>query len=275
MYIKLLSAILACSILGTSSLMAQEDSSKKAKAYISLSSEGGVSYSDGSDRDSSKKDDKVLEFGFLALDIGFNSLRDQTDYSSAETQAFLNVPQNQKNENLFDMRNGKSINVNLYPMLVGIRLLNTNGQKVYLGTGVGFQFYNFRFTKQVTYGNDPNPSVYIDSQAHFTKNKLAMTFLSVPLGFTFKTRVGKEWIVYGFGATGGYRIASWMKQKSPERGKQKRHDAYNFKDFNACITAEVGVEDYIRLYASYQVTPLHENALEQYPLSVGLRFGGI
>lgn len=274
MNIKLLTAIAACTLLGTSPSLAQTDTTKTQAGGHSISiGSKGVVYSN--DSDTTKHEEKVVKFGFLALDLGFNSLRDKTDYSSPETQAFLNVPDNQKNENLFDMRNGKSVNVNLYPMLVGIRLMKTNGQKIYLGTGVGFQFYNFRFTKQVTYGSEPNPTVYLDSTAHFTKNKLAMTYISIPLGVTFKTRIGKEWLVYGFGATGGYRIASWMKQKSPERGKQKLHDAYNFKDFNACLTAEVGVEDYLRLYASYQVTPLHENALEQYPLSVGIRLGGI
>lgn len=274
MNIKLLTAIAACTLLGTSPTMAQTDTTKTQAGGHSISiGSKGVVYSN--DNDTAKHEEKVVKFGFLALDLGFNSLRDKTDYSAAETRAFLDVPDNQKNENLFDMRNGKSVNVNLYPMLVGIRLMKTNGQKIYLGTGVGFQFYNFRFTKQVTYGSDPNPTVYLDSTAHFTKNKLAMTYISIPLGVTFKTRIGKEWLVYGFGATGGYRLASWMKQKSPERGKQKLHDAYNFKDFNACLTAEVGVESYLRLYASYQVTPLHENALEQYPLSVGIRLGGI
>ena len=77
------------------------------------------------------------------------------------------------------------------------------------------------------------------------------------------------------GVSGGYRLSSWTKQISDERGKQKNHDQFNFNDFNACLTAEVGIDNIFRLYASYQVTPLHENVLEQYPFSIGIRFGGI
>jgi len=77
------------------------------------------------------------------------------------------------------------------------------------------------------------------------------------------------------GITGGYRLSSWTKQISDQKGLQKNHDKFNFSDFNSCITAEFGLDDYFRLYASYQVTPLQENALDQRPFSIGLRFGGL
>ena len=81
--------------------------------------------------------------------------------------------------------------------------------------------------------------------------------------------------MYGAGVTGGYRISSWTKQISSERGKVKNHDAFNFSDFNACLTGEIGIDGIFRIYASYQVTSLHESALDQRPFCIGLRFGGV
>ena len=110
----------------------------------------------------------------------------------------------------------------------------------------------------------------------FTKNQLGFTYLTVPLQFTFKTKLAeKAWLVYGAGISGGYRIASWTKQISAERGKDKNHDKFNFNDFNTCVTGEIGLDGYFRLYASYQLTSLHENALDQKPFCIGIRIGGI
>jgi hypothetical protein len=211
----------------------------------------------------------------LMMDIGFNALRDNTNYNTAAAQQFLQVPGDMQNENLFSMRQGKSVNFNIYPIMATYDAVRTKKQKVVLAAGIGLQTYNFRFNKNISYINQTTPAVVLDSVA-FTKNKLAVTYLSIPLMVDFKTRLAKEmWLVYGVGVSGGYRIDSWTKQISGERGKQKFHDGFNFRDFNACVTGEIGLDGYVRLYASYQLTPLHENALEQNPYAIGIRFFGI
>lgn len=261
-------ALIALTLL-TFNTSAQDD--EKGKSSISIST-------DGIDWDMKNKDCKESSFevDFGGIDFGINSLQDKTDYNSAEAAAFLDVPAAMRNENLFNLRSGKSWNVNIWAVQTKWRMLNAEGQKIYLGSGVGLQMYNFRFTRPVTYVNETTPMVYTDSLNTITKNKLGLTYLSMPLNLVFKTRAGKDtWIVYGFGVTGGYRLSSFVKQVSNEQGKRKNHNQFNFNDFNTCLTAEVGIDDYFRLYASYQVTPLHENALLQYPLSIGIRFGGI
>jgi hypothetical protein len=110
----------------------------------------------------------------------------------------------------------------------------------------------------------------------FSKNKISITYLSVPLMITAKTRMAKGlWLVYGVGVSGGFRINSLQKQISGERGKQKNHDQFNFSDFNACVSGEIGIDGYVRLFASYQLTNLYTNSLTQYPYSIGVRFIGI
>jgi hypothetical protein len=235
---------------------------------------GSVSVQLGSDetRDTS---DKVFDVHVGLLDLGFNYLDDKTNYASAAAQNFLQVPNEMKNENLFSLRDGKSVNVNVYPVLLKARVVKTKAQRLYVTVGVGLQMYNFRFNKPITYLNETTPMVVMDSIS-FTKNKVGLTYLSVPLMITSKTKLAKDiWLVYGVGITAGYRIASWTKQVSGERGKDKNHDQFNFNNFNSCVTGEIGVDGWLRLYASYQLTALHDNALDQHPYALGVRFIGI
>lgn len=232
----------------------------------------GISLGSDETKDTS---DKVFDLHVGMVDLGFNYLNDKTNYNSAAAQNFLKVNNEMKNENLFSLREGKSVNVNVYPVMLKARVLKAKGQRVYITLGAGLQMYNFMFNKPVTYKNETKPMVITDTVS-FTKNKVGLTYLSVPLMITSKTKLAKDiWLVYGVGVTAGYRIASWTKQISGERGKEKNHDQFNFNNFNSCVTGEVGVDGWLRLYASYQLTTLHKDALEQYPYAIGVRFIGI
>lgn len=272
MYIKLTTTVLTALLLLNINATAQDDKVKYTKT-LTIGSDG-IKVEKEEKETKEKTSGITLRFG--AIDLGLNSLQDKTDYNSAAAKDFLNVPAEYQNENLFDLRNGRSWNVNVWPVLLGWNPLCNTKQQIVIGTGVGIQMYNFRFNKNVTYNNDITPEVYLDTVRSFSKNKLTVSYLSVPLMVNFKTKAGsKTWLVYGIGVTGGYRIASRMKQITAEDGKQKDNNKFNLNDFNACVTAEFGLDNYFRLFASYQLTPLHENSLVQHPLSVGLRFGGI
>ncbi|HTN46762.1 MAG TPA: hypothetical protein VL098_10485 [Flavipsychrobacter sp.] len=209
------------------------------------------------------------------LDIGINSLKDKTDYASAEAQSLLQVPSDLKNENLFSLKVAKSVNVNIYPILLKYRMVKTKSQRLYASVGLGLQIYNFRFSKPISYQNETTPQIVMDSVL-FSKNKIAITYLSVPLMLTSKTRMSKDlWLVYGVGVTGGFRVNSLQKQISDERGKQKNRDQFNFNNFNACVTGEIGIDGYVRLFGSYQLTNLYESGLQQHPYTIGVRFLGI
>lgn len=260
-------------LLGTTAARAQEI---KAEVKQSDTTKGkhAVSISLGSD-ETKDTSNKVFDLQVGMLDLGFNYLDDKTDYNSAAAQSFLNVDPSLKNKNLFSLRDAKSVNVNIYPILLKARLVKTKGQRLYVSLGAGLQIYNFRFNKPISYQNETVPQVVMDTVS-FTKNKLTVTYLSVPLMVTSKTKLAKDiWLVYGVGITAGYRISSWTKQISGERGKEKDHDQFNLNNFNSCVTGEVGIDGWLRLYASYQLTALHENSLQQYPYAIGVRFIGI
>jgi len=265
---KLVYSIALLLLLGTS-VSAQEkaqDSTKKKGHTVAVAL--------GSD-ETKDTSDKVFDIHVGMLDLGFNYLDDRTNYSSPAAQSFLNVNSDVKNKNLFSLRDGKSINVNIYPIMLKARVLKSERQRLYVTLGAGLQIYNFRFNKPITYTNETTPMVVMDTVA-FTKNKLGLTYLSIPLMVTSKTKLAKDiWLVYGVGISAGYRIASWTKQISGERGKEKDHDQYNFNNFNSCVTGEIGIDGWVRLYASYQLTALHKDALDQHPYAIGVRFIGI
>lgn len=223
-----------------------------------------------------KKEEKSRwKMSYGMVDLGLNSLRDNTNYQDPGVQAYLaGVPAGKRNSGLFDLRTGKSVNVNVYPWMMSYKALKTHGQRIYLSTGIGLQLYNFRYEEPLTYTK--TPGVFIDTIS-FKKNKLGLDYLNVPLMVTFKTRLHKDtWLVYGVGITEGYRLASWTKQVSDGRGKVKVHDAFGLADFNTCITAEFGIDNVFRLYASYQVTSLYSsNGIDQHPVSIGFRFSGM
>lgn len=266
---KLVYGLMALVLFQTTA-QAQEQKKSKKEHSISISSDG-IKVDKSTD---SAKPEKVFSFEFGVVDIGINSVQDKTDYTGAAVQQYLDVPQNISNSSLFSLRNGKSWNVNIWPVMAKLRLLKTDHQKIYLYSGIGLQVYNFRYTKDISY-NDSTRGVYLDN-VQFAKNKLCVTYASIPLGLTFKTKLAeKAWLVYGFGVTGGYRISSYMKQVSGTRGKQRVRDSDNFADFNTCVTGEIGLDNYFRLFASYQLTPMHDAVIDQHPFTIGLRLGGI
>jgi hypothetical protein len=252
----------------------------KGKHTLSVGS-GGICYENG-------KPDSMLrpfEVQFGMLDLGINSLIDNTDYSNppfnptfAASNDFLRVDAAHHNADLFSLRQSKSVNVNIYPVMLKMRLRSTARQRFSLATGLGLQFYNFRFTKPITYHADPTPYVALDTVA-FSKNKLALDYLMIPLMLNGKTKLGttghSSWLTYGVGVSAGYLLSSRTKQISDERGKEKNHDPFNLRKTNFCINGELGLDGYIRLYASYQLTSLHKDNLDQHPFSIGVRFLGL
>jgi hypothetical protein len=268
------------------------DTAKQKKGSHTLSvGSGGIQYTNGP-IDSTEH---TFDVQFGMLDVGVNSLIDNTDYTAAGNPGlnnFLQVNDQYRNKDLFSLRQSKSINVNVYPVMAKAMLYKSPRQKIILSTGLGLQLYNFRFTKPVTYRADPSPYVTLDTQS-FSKNKLALNYLTIPLMITSKTRVSAGspgtktddkgtvthskglWLIYGVGVSGGYLLSSWTKQKNDEIGKQKNYDPFNLRNTNFCVNGELGLDGYFRLFASYQVTSLHENYLDQHPFSIGIRFLGL
>ncbi len=227
------------------------------------------------DKDDKNKTEGDFDTHWGILDLGFNTVADNTNYNSPAVKTFLNVPANRQNSSLLDLKQGKSINVNIYPFMETFYALKRKNQKINISTGIGLQLYNFRYDNPVTFTHSPN-TVVLDTVS-FKKDKVAFDYLNVPLMITFKTRLHKDkWLVYGVGITAGYSIATWTKQEEG-RHKMKLHDDFGFSNFNSCLTGEIGLSNTIRLYGTYQLTNMFGAAtgMEQHPISFGFRFFAI
>src|ERR1044072_6359483 len=112
---KLIYCIIAAMMVFTTAATAQEktDTVKKKKKALSIGS-NGIQIGEVDTQHIEKEVD--IEIG--VVDLGVNTLKDNTAYSSAAAQNFLNVPADQRNSNLFSLQNWKSVNVNVWPVLV-------------------------------------------------------------------------------------------------------------------------------------------------------------
>ncbi len=286
MKLKICAIAAIAGLLFANTLMAQETPTtetkkKKKKTTISISNNGICIDSDDSvAKAKSKEDSKLGESSskfkatYAMFDIGVNMLNDNTIYTDPTVVSYLNMPAAQRNKNLFDLKPRSSINVNIHPLMVKFRALKTHNQRIYISTGIGLQIYNFRYENDISYTKNPNGIVMDTIQ--FDKNKLGVCYINVPLMLTGKTRLHKStWLVYGAGVSMGYRLSAWNKQVSDERGKVKTRGNFDLMDYNTCLTAEFGVEGVIRFFASYQLTSLYDNGIDQKPICVGVRLSGI
>lgn len=204
-----------------------------------------------------------ISTNWMILDLGFSNVNDQTNYASPEAQAFF--PGGTKEQ--LDLRNGRSINVNVWFFMQRINIIQ---HVVNLKYGLGVELNNYSFEKSVRYNNDPVTNITIDN-IKYRKNKLAADYLTVPvmLDFNFAPKRKRG---YGFsaGVSAGYLYASRQKMKSEENGKEKNRSNFNLEPWKLSAVGELNL-GVMRLYGSYALNTLHKNGLEQTPYNIGIR----
>jgi hypothetical protein len=204
---------------------------------------------------------------WFIFDLGFSNVNDQTNYSSPATQTFMQGVNGGANENALSLRNGKSLNINLWFFMQKVNVIK---HAVNLKYGLGLELNNYRYENNIRYSTNPT-KLYSDSIS-FTKNKLAADYITLPvmLNFNFAPRRSKS---YGFsaGVSAGYLYAARQKLKSDARGKEKIKNDFNLEPWKLSAIAELNL-GVINLYGSYALNNLHKNGLEQTPYNIGIRF---
>lgn len=205
------------------------------------------------------------------LDIGFANLRDKTSYGSPLANSYLKTTRpGEPNFTANDMklRTSKSTNVNLW---IFMQKLSIAKDYVNLKYGLGLEMYNYRYERNISYLNNPQPYVFRDS-INFSKNKLYVGYATVPLMINVNTNPEKKkGLSISVGLSAGYLINSRNKQISSERGKRKVNGDFDLEKFRLAYIGELGIGP-VRLFGSYSINKLHENGLIQYPYSFGIRF---
>jgi hypothetical protein len=202
------------------------------------------------------------------FDLGFANVNDKTNYASNETQSFLRStgPGGKPGKDDLKLRQSKSSNVNIW--IVMQRLSLAKGY-VNLKYGLGLEMFNLRYENSIRYNQSPN-YIYKDSIS-FSKDKLYAGYATVPFMININTSPGKKALSFSAGISAGYLVGSHTKEKSTQRGKEKTKGDLGLEKFRLAYVGELGIGP-IRLFGSYALTKLHENGLEQYPYSLGIRF---
>lgn len=207
------------------------------------------------------------------LDIGFANYRDQTLYPYAQGGTYLRQLRLQDglvDENSNKLNITKSSNVNIW---IFMQKLNLVKHKINLKYGLGYEMYNFRFERSLSYRNNPTNYIFNDS-INFSKNKLFVGYATVPIMINFQAQPEKRRsFSMSIGVSAGYLLGARNKQISSQRGKEKLNSTFDLEPFRLAAIGEVGFGP-VRLYGSYSFNQLHKSStrIEQYPYALGIRF---
>ncbi len=199
------------------------------------------------------------------VDLGFANFNDETDYTSAQAQGFVS---NAVGEDQFNLRTGKSINVNIWMFMQKLNLVK---HALNLKYGLGLELNNYRFDdKRVRFMEDPTMVVLNDDWKDIKKNKLAVDYVTVPLLLNINFTPGRQ---RGFGlsggVSGGYFYSARQKIKDGDK-KEKTHDDFDLRKWKLSYIGELNLGP-VMLYGSYAMKSMWEKGLEQTPYNVGLR----
>jgi hypothetical protein len=205
-----------------------------------------------------------ISTNWIIFDIGFANYNDKTDYTSAAAQRF--APGSNKDE--FNLRTGKSVDVNIWLFMQRINLIK---HVVNLKYGLGIELNNYRYESDIRYRT--NPTKVVMDTIHYSKNKLAADYVTIPflLNFNFTPHRRNE---YGLsvGASVGYKYSSRQKYISGPTGKQKTFDDFDMEPWKISWIGELQL-GFLKLYGSYATKSMFRDGLDQIPYTVGLRFG--
>jgi len=212
---------------------------------------------------------KNVTTNWFSLDLGYANYRDESpqkmaDFSLPYSKYFVN-------SGSLKLDNRKASNINIW---IVQQKLNLYQHKINLKYGVGFEMFNFRFEQPVSFRNEPGKTVFMDD-VNFTKNKLFVKYLTVPVQLNFQPNpYSRKGFYASIGLSAGYLVDARNKQISPERGKQKYDGNFELNNFRFATIGELGIGS-IRLYGSYGSINLfdkNQSDFSLFPYALGLRF---
>jgi hypothetical protein len=199
------------------------------------------------------------------VDIGISQFNDNTNYTQSIAQGYLPAG---ANEDWFDLRNGKSINVNVWFFMQRINMIK---HVVNLKYGLGLELNNYRYSENIKFQKSAAPLVIMDT-LNYSKNKLAADYLTVPIMLNFNfTPDRKHGFGFSVGVSGGYLYSSRQKMISNQYGKKKDNEDFELRQWKLSYIAELNM-GFVKLYGSYATESMFEKGLDQTPYNIGLRF---
>ena len=279
----LLMCITACTMMES---MAQTDSTAQKNDTIRIGGmviirKPGEKTRDGEVRIRNRRDYKPskVSTNWGIIDLGFSNFTDNTNYASADAQAYASgytsgLP-TASNANWFNLRNGKSRNVNIWFFMQRISIIK---RAVNLKYGFGVELNNYHYKQNIRYDANPPavvnaPIVTMDNTVgrNYTKNKLVANYLTVPMMLNFNFTPNRS-DPFGFsvGASAGWLYGSHNKTKTSDEGKEKARDDFDLRPFKISYIAELNLGE-IKFYGSLATRSMYERGLDMTPYIVGIR----
>ena len=179
-----------------------------------------------------------VETDWFNMQLGFNNLINANNK--------LEMPTGSEDMELI---NGKSLDFQLHIVQQAINLYRGKVRFVY---GVGIDFNNYRFNKNVNLTKDSKPLATTISTNDYKKNKLVTQYLTVPVLLDFELGKGDDGVKLAFGPNFGYLIGSHQKLKWEDDGKNKVkiRDDFNLEQFRMGYEVQFGYGNVV-LYGRY------------------------
>lgn len=175
-----------------------------------------------------------------------------------------------------ELKYEKSVNFNINFFQQSFNLI---GNRFGVLTGMGLQWYNYRFNNNVVLTNDSNKlGGYLDNDANksYLKSKLTASYLVVPVILEFQTNPyhNSNSFHISAGVIGGIRLGSHTKQIFENNGsanKPKMYDSFYLQPFRLDATARIGWGP-INIYANYSLMEMFrkDKGPVLYPFTLGL-----
>lgn len=150
--------------------------------------------------------------------------------------------------------------------------------KLGITTGLGFQWYNYRFAKNAQlFANQSTINGMLDTAnvTKYKKSKLAYTMLNIPLLLEFQTNPNHNLKSFHInaGVIFGVKLGSHTKTIIDDGAKTEIEvkDDFNLNPIRLDATAGIGYGK-INLFASYALTPLfkEKEGPKMYPVTAGI-----
>jgi Outer membrane protein beta-barrel domain len=215
---------------------------------------------------------KNVTTNWSIFDFGFSNFSDKTNYGSLDAQQYAPG----SNKTWFDLKNGKSRNVNFWFFM---QRLNVIKHVVNLKYGVMLELNNYHYKQPIRYNENPPailnaPIVSLDGTADrkYEKNKLAADYLTVPLMVNFNfTPKRKQGFGFSAGVSVGYLYSARQKTITSDEGKEKAKDDFDLEKWKLSYVGEISLGP-VRFYGSYAFNSMYERGLDITPYNFGFRF---
>jgi hypothetical protein len=272
----LLMCIIACTTIES---MAQTDSTATKNDTIRIGGmviirRPGEKNRDGEVRIRNRRNYKPskVSTNWGIIDLGFSNFTDNTTYGLG-TPANAYAPGS--NASWFNLRNGKSRNVNIWFFMQRLSVIE---RVVNLKYGFGVELNNYHYKQNIRYDANPPaivnaPIVSLDGTMgrNYTKNKLAANYLTVPMMLNFNfTPKRNDPFGFSVGASAGWLYGSHNKTKTSDEGKEKARDDFDLRPFKISYIAELNLGE-IKFYGSLATRSMYERGLDMTPYTVGIR----